>query len=139
MGHQGVPPPPPHQFKFSLKPIFHWKLGLRWVTKANEMDTNNIKSTWPTPAPCIGNPKGPIFHLLALGVRFRNNANFRVYVGSAMLFGYQHVGIPPKKFSCWGNCTTRTPNVRGFALQWNIGFILVPYGLSASKSCQNYS
>ena len=53
---------------FRLKPIFHWKLNLRCLTNANEMDTNNMKSTWPTPAPSVGEPTPPIFHQLALGV-----------------------------------------------------------------------
>ena len=54
-------------FSNCLKPIFHCKLGLRWLTKANEMSTNNMKSAWPTPAPSIGDPTPPIFHLLPLG------------------------------------------------------------------------
>ena len=32
----------------SLKPIFHWKLGLRWLQNANEIYTKNMKCTWPT-------------------------------------------------------------------------------------------
>ena len=39
---------------FSLKPIFHRKLGSRWVPNANEIYTKNMKYTWPTPAFCIG-------------------------------------------------------------------------------------
>ena len=45
------------------------------------MDTHNMKSTWPTPAPRVGDPKPPIFHLLALGVGIGGNANFNVRVG----------------------------------------------------------
>ena len=33
---------------WDLKPIFHCKLGSRWETTANEIDTNNMKCTWPT-------------------------------------------------------------------------------------------
>ena len=51
------------------------------------------------------------------------NTNFRVCVGSARLYRYQHVGIPNAKFSHWEYSPTRTPNARGFALQWNKGFI----------------
>ena len=40
-----------------------------------------MKSTWPTPAPRVGDPTGTIFHLLALGVCIGSNANFRVRVG----------------------------------------------------------
>ena len=39
-----------------FKPILHWKVGSRWVTNANEMNTNNMKSTWPMPALCLGDP-----------------------------------------------------------------------------------
>ena len=38
----------------SLKPIFHWKWGLRWVPNTNEIYTKNMKYTWPTPAFCVG-------------------------------------------------------------------------------------
>ena len=56
-----------------LKPIFHCILGLHWLPNNNEMSTNNMKSTWPT--------QEPIFHLFALGVCVRGNANFSVHVG----------------------------------------------------------
>ena len=57
---------PPRHTK--LKPIFHCKLGLRWLPNANEINTKNMKCTWPTPAPFVGDPTPPIFHLVALGV-----------------------------------------------------------------------
>ena len=41
----------------------------------------------------------------------------RHFVGSARLFGYQHVGI----CSRWGTRLTLCPNDNGFALQWNRG------------------
>ena len=41
-------PYPATQLHIKLKPIFHWKLGSHWVPNANEIDTNNMKSTWPT-------------------------------------------------------------------------------------------
>ena len=31
-----------------LKPIFHWKLDLRWLPNANEIDTKKKKCMWPT-------------------------------------------------------------------------------------------
>ena len=31
----------------SLKPIFHWKWGLRWLPNANEIYTKKMKCTWP--------------------------------------------------------------------------------------------
>ena len=40
-------------FVYSVKPIFHWKLGLRWVPNANEINTKNMKCTWPTQEICI--------------------------------------------------------------------------------------
>ena len=32
----------------TLKPIFHKKACSCWLPKANKIDTNNMKSTWPT-------------------------------------------------------------------------------------------
>ena len=43
-------------------------------------------------------------------------------VGSARLFGYQHVGMSNAKWSRWGSKPTGRPNMSGVALQWNIGF-----------------
>ena len=40
-----------------------------------------MKSTWPTPAPRIGDPMQPIFYLLALGVGVGGNANLSVRIG----------------------------------------------------------
>ena len=97
-----------------LKSILHWKLRSHWLTNANEMDTNNMKSRWPTPAPCVGDPTPPIFHLLALGVGVGGNANFSV-------FRYQYVGITNAKLWRWGSKPTRGPNANGFVSQWNIG------------------
>ena len=52
-----------------------------------EFDTNNMKCTSPTPAPRVGDPKPPIFHLLALGVGVEGNANFSISVGGNANFG----------------------------------------------------
>ena len=41
-------------FFSSLKPIFHWKLGSRWVPNAKEIYTKNMKYRWPTPEFCVG-------------------------------------------------------------------------------------
>ena len=68
--------------KSILKPMFHWKLGLRWLPNANEINTKNMKCTCPTPAPCVGDPMPPIFNWLALGVGVGGNANFSARVGS---------------------------------------------------------
>ena len=64
-----------------IKPIFHCKLGSRWVPKANEMSTNNMKCTWPTQKFCVGDPTQPIFHWLALGFCVGGNANFIFCIG----------------------------------------------------------
>ena len=75
-----------------------------------------MKYTCPTPAP--GDPKPPVFNLLALGVGVWGNTNFSVRVednANFSIFRYQHVGIPNTKL--W-----QGPNAKGFAAQWNIGF-----------------
>ena len=54
-------------FHLKLKPIFHQKPCSRWLPNENEIDTNNMKSTWLTQAPTRGYPTRPILHLLALG------------------------------------------------------------------------
>ena len=64
-----------------FRPIFHCNLSSRWVTNANEMSTNNMKSTWPTREFCVGDPTRPILHLFGLGVCVGVNANFSVCVG----------------------------------------------------------
>ena len=83
-----------------------------------------MKSTWPTPAPHVGDATPPIFHLLALGVGMGGNANFSVRVGgnaNCSVFRYQHVGIPKEKLWRWGSNPTRGSNANGFASPWNIG------------------
>ena len=45
-------------------------------------------------------------------------------VGSARFYLDQHVGNGNTKSSHWGYRPTRDPNAKGFALQWNIGFIV---------------
>ena len=80
------------------------------------------------PAPRVEGPKPPIFHLLRLRVGVEGNANFSVPVGGNANFSVfqigQHVGIPNAELWHWGSKTTRGPNANGFALQWNIGFIV---------------
>ena len=80
-----------------LKPIFHCKLGSRWVTNANKMSTNNMKCTWPKRKFCVGDPTQAMFHWLALDFCAGGNANFMFCVGcyaNFSVFRYQHVGIP---------------------------------------------
>ena len=116
-----------HSFIRIQKPVFHWKSRLRWLPYANEIDTNNMKCTCPTPAPHIGDPKPFIFYVLALGVCVGSNVNFSIGVGHDENFGicrYQHVGIPNAKLWHWGSKPTRGQNANGFASQWNIGLNL---------------
>ena len=113
---------------FSLKPIFHWKLGSRWIPNASEIYTKEMKYTWPTPAFCVGTQsnlystdwrRGLALGLtqilgLALGVWRRETQIFT--------FRYQHVGIPNAKLWHQGHCPTPAPDARYFVFWWNIGF-----------------
>ena len=131
MGHEykvqtrwkgGTPMRGDTQNSYTFQPIFHCKLGSRWVTKANEMGINNMKYTWPMREFCIADPTRPIFHLFALGVCVRGNVNFSLRIGgnaNSSVFKYQHVGIPNAKLSLWEYCPMRRPNVSVFALQGN--------------------
>ena len=111
----------------SLKPIFHWKLGWRWLPNADEINTKNMKCTWPMPAPRVGDPTPSIVHLLASGVGVGGNTNFSVCIWGNTDFSvsrYQHVGIPNAKLWRWGSKPTQGPNANGFASQRNVGLIL---------------
>ena len=48
-----------------VKPIFNWKLGSRWLPNANEINTKNMKCTWPTPEFCVGTQR----NLYSTGLR----------------------------------------------------------------------
>ena len=91
----------PCTFKF----IFHWKWRPHWLLKAYEIDTNNMKCTFPTRAPTRGDPTLPIFNQLALGL-----------------------ALGPQDFSdthmlvFWGSRPTQTLRASCFALQWTIGY-----------------
>ena len=108
----------------TLMPIFHWKMGLLWIPNANEINTKNMKCTWPTPAPRVGHPANLYSTCSRWGFAWVN-ANFRVGVGgnaNFSVFRYQHVGIGNAKSLRWGSNPTRGPNASGFASQWNIVF-----------------
>ena len=65
-----------------------------------------MKTRCPMPAPCVGDPTPPTFHLVALGVGVGGNANFSVHVGgdaNFSTFRYQHVGISNGKLWRWGS------------------------------------
>ena len=87
-------------YRDTLKPIFHCKLCLCWLSNASESKTNNMKSTQPTRKFCVGDPMPPIFYLFALGVGGRGNENFSLCIGGNANFSsfrYQHVGISNAK------------------------------------------
>ena len=67
-----------HIDKYDCKAHNPLKTPLRWIPNANEINTENMKCTWPTPAPPVGEPMPPIFHLLTLGVGVGGNANFSI-------------------------------------------------------------
>ena len=73
-----------------------------------------MKSTCPMPAPRLGDPTPPIFHLLALVGGLGGNANFSVRVGGNANFSvirYQHV-IPNAKLWHWGSKPTLGANAK---------------------------
>ena len=109
-----------HESPERLKPIFHWKLGSRWLPNANEINTKNMKCTWPTPEFCIGTQR----NLYSTGLRLGFASGKTQILGFALAPRYQHVCIPNAKFWRRGYCPTPTPNARYFASQWNIGFRL---------------
>ena len=67
----------------------------------NEINTKNMKCTWPTQAPTQGDPTRPIFHWLALGAPgFAVAAPVSRWVHRGLRwvrrgFGYQHVYVSP--------------------------------------------
>ena len=112
----------------TLKPIFHWKWGSRWVPNANEIYTKNMKYTWPTPAFCVGTQRNLYSTDWRRGLALGLTQNLDLASGGLASgnifshFRYQHVGIPNAKFWRWGHCPTPAPNARYFAFWWNIGF-----------------
>ena len=62
----------------------------------------------------------------------------RLRVGSATLFGYQHVCISNTKLSGWGSRPMRDPNASCFALQWNIGFNVLKCDCDIVYECCHY-
>ena len=79
----------------NLKPIFHR------LPNANEIDTNNMKSTWPTRAPTPGDPMQTIFHWFTLGppARLRvGSARLRVW-STKIRYGFLNTNM---KWPNWG-------------------------------------
>ena len=108
--------------------MFHWKLGSLWLPNANQINTKNMKCTWPTPEFCVGTQHNLYSTGLCLGfalvkMQILGFASAKTQIkGFALAPKYQHVGIPNAKFWRWGHCPTPTPDARYFASQWNIGF-----------------
>ena len=73
---------------YKLKPVFHCKLGSRWLLNANEMSTNNMKSTWPMQTISIGDPMHPIFHLFTLGFALVVTQIFAFTLGVTQFFAF---------------------------------------------------
>ena len=72
-----------------------------------------MKSTWSMPAPQVGDPTPPLFHLLALGVGVGGNTNFSKFHANLSVFRYQHVGIPNTKL-CLGAKPNRQGRIQDF-------------------------
>ena len=101
----------------TLKAIFHWKLGSRWLPNTNEINTKTMKCTGPTPEFCVGTKR----NLYSIGLRLGFASGKTQILGFVLAPRYQHVCIPNAKFWRRGYCPTPTPNARYFASQWNIG------------------
>ena len=82
------------------KPIFHCKLGLRWVTNANKF--------------CVEYPTRPIFHLFALGVCAGGNTNFSVRIGGNAYLAF-YMLVSPTQNSCIGGIAQRDGQTRVFS------------------------
>ena len=103
---------------------------------------NDAQTTWNVHGQRKSNPHVPNVSYIPLahvGARVRSAmlcvGSAMFCVGSMRLFRYQHVGIGNAKYSCWGSSPTRAPNASRFALQWNIGFIILG---SVGKPEHNY-
>ena len=82
-----------HALSFFFMQVLSPYFTANWVTNTNEMNPNNMTSTWP------------IRWGFALWACVGGNANFSVYIwGNANfnVFRYQHVGIPNPKLLRWG-------------------------------------
>ena len=93
---------------WSLKPIFHRKLGLRWLQNAKEINTRNMKCTCPTPAPTPAPTPGTQHHLYSTGnwvcVCYPTRRNLHkkneMYMADARNWRHLTQKIP----TCWYPC-----------------------------------
>ena len=88
------------------------------LLNTNEMDTKNMKCTWPTRDQTPRTQR----KLYSTGWRWGLALGITqiLALGNAKI--YQHVGISNAKFWRRGHCPTPTPDARYFAFWWNIGF-----------------
>ena len=106
------------------KTKFHQKRCSGWPTNAIEIDTINMKPTWPTRAPTRENPTRPIFHQLTSGLMLGDcdsclvNCDLHWVLGA---FQKTRVGIGNANCSRSGPDLKQSPDMSSFTLQWNIG------------------
>ena len=100
-----------------FKPIFHWKLGSRWLLNTNEINTKNMKCTWPMPEFCVGSQRNLYSTGLRLGFASGKTQLLGFASGKTQTNYAKHVGI-------FASGDVKVPNASSFALQWNIGFKL---------------
>ena len=107
-----------------LSPIFHWKLGSRWLPNANEIDTNKHEMYMANARNLRLGPNATYIPLICGGVLRWVMQILKFALGLMQffcVFRYQHVGISNAKLWRWGSKPTPVPNANGFASQWNIG------------------
>ena len=75
----------------TFKPIFHWKLCSRWLPNANEINTKNMKCTWPTPEFCVGTQCNKYSTGLRLGF----------LSGKTQILGFASACVGSKIPTCW--------------------------------------
>ena len=112
-----------------IKPIFHRKLGLRWLQNAKEINTKNMKCTCPTPAPTPGTQR----HLYSTGnwvcicyptrrnLHKKKEMYMAKYTNMLVYFALGNAKYWRRVY-----CPTPTPDARYFAFWWNIGLRVSP-------------
>ena len=84
-------------------------MGLRWLPHANEINTKQMKCTWPTPDFCVGTQ----CNLYSTGLRLGFES------GKTQLLGFASGDAKVLSFALGD---AKVPNASSFASQWNIGF-----------------
>ena len=113
------------------KPVFHCISRLRWVPNTIKNVTNNMKSTLPMPGPRVGDPTQPIFHLRALRVCVRGNANCRVHVGGK-IFEIPTCWYPQRKILTLGILPNANLQREGFCVAVEYRHLKVSNSISHS-------